>query len=120
MEVMLDTDILVEGLRGRLEFPEDLTYSISVITLYEVLRGFKDPYLAKYTLETRLKVYDLSNPVLLTAANIYRTLKERGNIPPEADLLIASTAITYNVPLWTRNYRHFSRFEEFGLKLFRR
>ena len=120
MEVMLDTDVLVDVLRGRLQLPEEISYSMSIITLYELLRGFKDPRIAKIFLESRFKVYDLSNPVLLTAANIYRALKEKGRIPPEADLLIASTAITYNVPLWTHNYRHFSRFKEFGLNLFRR
>ena len=120
MEVMLDTDVIVDALRGHVQLPEDLTYSISVITLYELLRGFKSPHVAKFFLESKFKVYELSNPVLLTAAQIYRRLKERGRLPPEADLLIASTAITHNVPLWTRNRRHFSRFKKFGLKLFRR
>lgn len=117
MEIMLDTDILIDVMRGRLELLPEHSYSISIITLYEVIRGMKRPRTAKYLLESRFSVYPLTNEIILKASEIYRALKARGAPIGEADLLIGATAAVTHLPLWTKNKRHFERLEEFGLEL---
>ncbi len=118
MEVMLDTDVLINVMRGKEFLPTKNTYSISLITLYEVVRGSKDPYLMKKILEVSFKVYPLENEVILKAAELYRQLRKEGIMVGEADLLIAATAIANDVTLFTHNVKHFARFTPFGLRLY--
>jgi tRNA(fMet)-specific endonuclease VapC len=120
VEVMLDTDVLIDVSKGKGELDPRNKYSISIITLYELIRGTSNPSLTKQLLESSFLIYPLDNPVLLKASEIYRDLKSKGKLISEADLLIGATAITYNIPLWTRNRRHFSNLLPYGLKLYRR
>jgi len=69
-----------------LQYDEPRTGSISVITLLELLRGVSD------------------------------WLRSRGETIPEADVIIAATAISRGVELKTRD-EHFARLVGYGLKL---
>jgi len=113
---MIDTDVLIDAERGVLELPE-ARCAISVITLYEFCRGKEDPAEAKRVLEEGFKVIPLTNPVLETAAEIWREFRRSGEPIDERDLLIGATAIAEGLPLMTRNRRHYERLERFGLRL---
>ncbi|AEA13613.1 PilT-like protein [Thermoproteus uzoniensis 768-20] len=118
VKVLVDTDVVIDCVKGRLELGEGVYY-ISEITLYELLRGFTDIERAKRLLEDIFLVVWNDNSILLRAAEIYRELRRRGVTISDADILIGATAIAKNMPLWTRNVKHFTPLAEFGLKLYR-
>ena len=99
---MLDTDVLIEVDRGREELP-DLPCFISVITLYEFVRGKVDPVRAKELVEEMCIVLPLSNDVVKRASIIWRELRRAGLLMDERDLLIGVTSIEAELPLWTDN-----------------
>jgi tRNA(fMet)-specific endonuclease VapC len=85
-----------------------------VISLYEVLRGRK--YLdakqqtATFTGFVRSNdVITLDDAIARTAADLYATLRREGRLLPDADLLIAATALAHGHTLVTSNLKHFER-----------
>ena len=111
---MLDTDIIVELLRER----RHEVGVISVVTLIEVLRGIETTKRAKVKelVEESFTIVSLDNKVIETYCNLYQKLKEEGATVPDADLLIAATAIYRSMNLKTRD-KHFERLRDLGLKL---
>lgn len=111
---LLDTDIIVELLRER----RHEVGGISIITLIEVLRGLEATKRAKVKelLEESFNTLSLDNEIIETYCNLYRTLRKEGALIPDADLLIAATAISRNMTLKTRD-EHFERLIKLGLKL---
>lgn len=111
---LLDTDIIIELLQTR----KYEVGAISVITLIEVLRGLQAEkrVKAKKLLEESFDVLNLDNKVIETYCSLYNKLKDEGRQMPEADLLIAATAISSDIALKTRD-EHFDRLIRLGLKL---
>jgi len=112
--ILFDTDAIIEMLRKkRYELG-----AISVVTLIEVLRGLnaEKRKRAKVLLEESFDILNLNNEVIETYCSIYQKLRKEGLIIPDADLLIAATAISNNMTLKTRD-EHFKRLEFLGLKL---
>ena len=114
--VLIDTDVLIDYVRGRRELPEGLVL-VSEATLYEFIRGTRDPAEAKRLLESQFVVVFSDNRVIELAARIWRTLREGGQPIEDRDLIIGATAIALGVPLLTGNRKHFERLREFGLEL---
>jgi len=114
--ILLDTDVLIEVLRRGIA-PHD--WAISVITLIEFLRGLNPSKISevKKRLEKAFTVIPLTDEVIETYCKLYGTLKEKGTLIPDADLLIAATSIALKVPLATVNTKRYSRLKEHGLKL---
>jgi predicted nucleic acid-binding protein len=111
---LLDTDVIVELLRER----RHEVGAISVVTLIEVLRGLEAGKRAKVKelLEGSFDMLTLDNEVIETYCGLHHKLREEGASIPDADLLIAATALSHNMTLKTRD-RHFERLRELGLKL---
>ena len=111
---LLDTDIILEMLRER----RHEVGAISVVTLIEILRGLeaRKRTRVKELLEESFNVQGLDNEIIETYCNLYRKLREEGVSIPDADLLIAATAMSRNMTLKTRD-EHFERLGELGLKL---
>ena len=111
---LLDTDIIVELLRKR----KYETGAISTITLIEVLRGLKPEKSTKVKklIEESFNTLTIDNKVIKTYCNLYQNLKNKGTLIPDADLLIAATAISHNIPLKTKD-KHFKRLKKLNLKL---
>ncbi|MEM1523623.1 MAG: type II toxin-antitoxin system VapC family toxin [Thermofilaceae archaeon] len=111
---LIDTSWLVELLR-RKSFEEG---AISLITLIEVLRGVPagKREIVKKLLEESFDVLGIDNSVVRIYCELYDELKKRGSLVPDADLLIASTAIAHNLVLRTKD-RHFKELVSHGLKL---
>ncbi|MDI6883930.1 MAG: type II toxin-antitoxin system VapC family toxin [Hadesarchaea archaeon] len=111
---MLDTNAVVALLKEKKHEPG----AISVLTLIEVMRGLatEKRALAKKLLEESFSVINLDNEVIEAYCSLYRELKRRGTPLPDADLLIAATAMSRDLALETGD-RHIKRLEEFGLKL---
>ena len=117
--VLVDTDILIDYYREKIDLPPGNIYYISTITLYEYTRGTRKPREAKKLLEESFIVAPLNNQVLLKSAEIWRNLKQRGALIDDRDLIIGATAITLNLKLYTKNTKHFKRLTEYGLQLFK-
>jgi len=111
---LLDTDIIIELLRKR----KHEVGAISTITLIEVLRGLdtEKRAKAKELLEESFNTQAINNKVIETYCTLYQKLRNEGTLIPDADLLIAATAITHNMILKTRD-EHFERLKTHGLKL---
>jgi tRNA(fMet)-specific endonuclease VapC len=54
-------------------------------------------------------IFGLSDAVMHTFAKTRGRLRQDGKLIADMDLLIAATAVTYDLTLLTRNLRHFER-----------
>lgn len=119
---LLDTDTLSAIMRGnpailaraRDYLAEHGAFAFSIITRYEILRGLK----AKNA-TTQLKAFDqfcetctilpLTDEIVVRAADIYATLKQRGEPIGDADILIGASALSHDLAILTNNEDHFRR-----------
>ena len=111
---LLDTDAVIDLLRER----RYEAGSISTVTLIEVLRGIPHEKRTeiKGLLEQSFDTKRLDNEAIVAYCALYDKLRETGETIPDADLLIAATAISHDLPLKTRD-RHFERLTSHGLSL---
>ncbi len=111
---LLDTSILIDNLRKG-SFEEGI---ISIITLIEVVRGVssRKREKVKQLLEKTYEVLNIDNNVIMKYCELYQKLKEEGKLIPDADLLIAATAMVNNLVLVTKD-KDFERLKEYGLQL---
>ena len=110
---LLDTDIVIQMVKEK-------KYSlgmISPITLIEVLRGIdaKKRSKVKQLLEESFPLLNIDNSIIETYCSIYQKLRKEGDLLPDADLLIAATAIAHNLTIETRD-DHFQRLKPMGLR----
>jgi len=117
LRILIDTDKLISIEKGEEELPEDECF-VSIITVYEFIRGRKDFLKAKKLIEEIAVSLDVDNKVIAKATEIWRTLKKEGQLIDDRDLLIGATAIVYDLHLYTGNKEHFERLQPFGLKLY--
>ena len=124
-EVLLDTDILSEYLRGNPKVVEKVeeyvqsydSINLSIITYYEMLNGllYKD---AKKQLKRFYEFIELNKIVPLTnrsveiSAAIQANLRKKGTEIGHTDTLIAGIAIANKLQLATNNTNHFKRIKE--------
>ena len=110
---LLDTGVIIDIIEKN-----DASGIISQFTLFEILRGIDDTKRpsAKQLLEESFIVLNIDDSIIEAYCKIYRKLKEDGNLLPEADLVIAATAIAHGLVLETRD-NHFKRLKPLGLKL---
>lgn len=99
--MLFDTSFLLDMLKEK-RFEEG---SISVITLIEILRGIRKEKRAmvKKLLEESFDVIRLDNKIIETYCELYNELKKGGLAMPDADLLIASAAISKKLRLKTKD-----------------
>lgn len=126
--VIIDTDILSALMRRESSVVETSgkyiahfgKFNISVITRYEILRGLKFKDVKK-----QIHIFDLfcemnniiqiTDEIIVKAADIYADLKRDGLLIPDADIIIASSAIVNDMSVATNNQDHFGRIK--GLHL---
>lgn len=130
MGVIIDTSVVIEAERGRLDFQrytrgrESEAFGLSVVTATELIHGIeradtevrrmKRSAFVEKVLET-FPLYPVDLAVARVYARIWARLSHQG-IPIGAhDMLIGATAISRGDSVVTFNPRHFSRIE--GLKI---
>ena len=128
MEICLDTDILIDFLRGKRKIMETierleeehelLTTSINVFELYYgAYRTGKDRNVkAVDELTGRLKILKLTERSAKISGEMLAELESDGKAIDFRDVLIAGIVMERDVTLFTGNKRHFQRVQ--GLKLF--
>ncbi len=124
-KTLLDTDVLSYLMRktpaalqrARDYLADHRQLTISLVTRFEILRGLKakraTAQLAAFdSFCTSNEVLPISDQVIVRAADIYADLHTRGQLIPDADILIAATALVSNLALATNNLSDFGRISE--------
>lgn len=126
MKYLLDTDAVIDHLRGKKKINDKIISegaSISIISYGELLYGaYKSQDKEKSTSMIKLfisdlsiKITNLSEEIMREYAEIKAKLELAGKKLDEFDLLNGATAKIHSFTLITRNIKHFKRIN--GLKL---
>ena len=111
---LFDTDIIIEMLKEK----KHRSGFVSPITLIEILRGIETGKRTKVKqlLEESFGLANIDNKTIEAYCDLYCKLRREGTLLPDADLLIAATAMAHDLSLETRD-DHFQRLKALGLKL---
>ena len=127
MKYLIDTDWTIHYLNGKQSILDQLIalrnegLSISVISLAEVYEGVYyslDPKSSQEGLNNFLKLVSIlpdSDEIAKIFGKVRGGLRKKGELIDDFDLMIASTAIHYNLIVLTNNRKHFERVE--GLEI---
>jgi tRNA(fMet)-specific endonuclease VapC len=109
-ELLVDTHVLIDHLRGTRRLPADVErLGVSVVSRCELFAGADEPQRLRRFLWPMIELAVDSAIAELAGMTRRRT----GIATPDA--LIAATALTHRIPLMTRNRRRFDRVE--GLRV---
>lgn len=121
-DCVLDSDVLIDALRGPgnsflARLLREGHPGTTVISTFELARGSVSDEELRRVLDllSELEVLTLDAPAALTAATIDSELGRAGLRLDTRDTLIAGIALRHDLPLITRNLRHFDRIR--GLRL---
>jgi tRNA(fMet)-specific endonuclease VapC len=121
MPYLIDTDILVNSIRGnekiakRISEVGSVPKAISIVSYGELLYGAKKSLQREKNCSIVYRIAEIFPIVGITRATIEAftelkvVLDERGERIEDFDLLIAATALSLNYTLVTNNTKHFQR-----------
>ena len=123
---LLDTDTLIYSLKGHETVIDNLarhqhdSLKISVVSLLELYYGAHKSQRVTSNLanvrrlEASFRILSVDTAITETFGMVKANLEKSGIPLDDFDLMIASTALSFNLTLVTNNEKHFSRIE--GLK----
>jgi predicted nucleic acid-binding protein len=85
---------------------------VTIGEIYEGAYGYADPHAHLATFRdflSQLEILDLNDPIMARFAAIRSDLRRRGQLISDFDILLAATALHYDLIVLTHNIRHFSR-----------
>ncbi len=127
--VCIDTDVLIDFLRGKKEtvekirkLEEEFDLATTTINIFELYFGAyktnkERNVKAVNDLVERIEVFGLSKKSAEIAGRMMAVLERKGLEIGIRDTMVAGIAIENDVGLLTRNLKHYKRLEEFGLRL---
>ena len=127
MSYLIDTNIIiyslknVESVQHKFQENRQVPKSISIVTYGELLYGAKkSPNPEKnlavvYRIKDLFPVISIDMPIIETFGDLKSRYRKIDIVIDDFDLLIASTAMTYNHILVTHNVKHFEKIE--GLQI---
>lgn len=121
MTYLVDSDWVAEYLKGRAPavnlldslFEEDL--AISIITFGEIYEGIYYNELVFRSFLRGVRVIGINRTIARRFALIRGKLRAEGQIISRSDILIAATALQYDLTLPTRNLSDFERIPDLKL-----
>lgn len=129
MLYMLDTNIVSYFAEGNLNVVSNLQrcllegneIGISVIAYYEIERGLKYINAYKkladfYDFVSQCKLIPVTTDSARKASDIYASLRRKGKIIEDADILIGASAIANNAVLVTNNEYHLGRVDDLKIE----
>ncbi len=119
-KICLDSNIIIDILKNKENILEILNkttgeFYTTTINIFEVLNGKKSEEAHLLLNSLKKEVFDTESATI--ASNLFKKLKDRGNLIDARDLFIASICISKEMHLLTRNKNHFERLKKYGLKL---
>ncbi len=121
--IILDTDVLIYFIKKKLlsAIVSKINCFLTFVSLYEYLRGSlyigKDLDNVKKELEESLIIIFPDNNDIKKLCELWVELRRKGMLINDRDLMIGAIAISKDLPLVTKNLKHFVRLKEYGLKL---
>ncbi len=122
--ILIDTSVVIEHLRKQnrrksilYRIADDYALYISTVVGFELYAGATDRQ-KQHDVQEILSwctLLPFSSDVAATAAALYRELKATNQLIEIRDIFIASTALTYTLPLMTLNLGHFDRIKRLQL-----
>jgi tRNA(fMet)-specific endonuclease VapC len=128
MAYLIDSDIIIYSLKKDKKTQanflknEKIPKFISIITYGELLYGAKkservEKNLAEvYRIKSLFPIIEIDLPVIEIFSDLKAKYRKTGIVIADFDLLIASTALTYNQILVTNNTTHFAKINELKLE----
>ena len=116
--MVVDTSIFIDYLRANnkaetslRKLPNDAKVYVSPVMLYELYMGATNTQKWKDVkiLTEDIPIIPFSKEVAEKSALLYQALKKKNQVIEFRDIFIAATALIYNLPVLTRNSKHFSR-----------
>ena|SRR3989338_4976568 len=126
MKYLLDTDVVVDHLRGKVKLEKSIvseSVSISIVSYGELIYGAEKSkekgrtkiLVKEFLQDLSIKILLLDRSIMEEYAKIKAELEIKGKKLDEFDLLIGATAKVNSLVLVTRNRKHFERIN--GLRL---
>lgn len=116
---LLDSDVLINHLRGANRLPEiffEVGVNISVLTYGEIQVGLRRKHAQKQKelfielLEVyQVNMIDVDHKVVQKFADLKYDLLNQGEFVGDIDTLIAATALVHNLSIYTANRKHFQK-----------
>jgi len=122
--ILADTSILIDYFRKSQKsnstlvklFEQGYDFCISTITTYEIYSGATSSQLSFWNQILKdIKVLPFDEPAVNAAIQINQTLKLKRKQIEIADLFIAATAISNDLPIATLNKKHFERIDALSI-----
>lgn len=121
MTIVVDTSVAIDHLRGRAEATRALTRALdegqrltaSVLTKMELeagLRPGEEPVTHRFY--DALEWATVDDAIAVRAGELAQAYRSSHSGADAIDFLIASTALSLEASLWTRNVRHFPMFAD--------
>ena len=122
--ILIDTSIVIEHLRKQnrrksilYRIADGYALHVSTIVEFELYAGATDRQ-KQHDIQEILSwctLLPFTSDVAATAAALYRELRATNQLLEIRDIFIASTALTYTLPLMTLNLGHFDRIKRLQL-----
>lgn len=88
-------------------------FAISIITHYEVLAGSNEKQDSFWTeFFDNIEILEFDVKASEEAVKIYKQLKKSNQMIDLADILIAATSISKDIPIATLNFKHFEKIKK--------
>ena len=128
MAYLIDTNIIIYSLKQhelvnqKFEDTKNIPKSISVVTYGELIYGArKSRHIEKnlaisYRIAELFPIINIERSIMDVFGEIKRTLERKGNIIDDMDILIAATALSYNLVLVTNDVNHFDRIKDLRIE----
>jgi tRNA(fMet)-specific endonuclease VapC len=123
-KVLIDTSVIIDYIRKKQKEKSDLyklfdkqyILYISAVSCFELYAGLNETN-RKLTeiILAHINRHNFDGDVAQNAALIYNNLKKRNQIIEIRDIFIAASAASLNIPLATKNIKHFARIQEIEL-----
>jgi len=123
MNYIIDSDVMIGLLKKKhevVEMIENIDMSdrgTSIICIGEIMEGLDEKQAMELTkFFGSIRIYDVNLDIIFIFVELRKTLRKKGQMIDNMDLLIASTCLANNLTLITGNVKHFERIKGLNIK----
>ncbi|OIP87455.1 hypothetical protein CO009_02675 [Candidatus Shapirobacteria bacterium CG_4_8_14_3_um_filter_35_11] len=123
MNYIIDSDVMIGLLKKKHEVVEMIKNidmsdrGTSIICIGEIMEGLDEKQAMELTkFFGSIRIYDVNLDIIFIFVELRKTLRKKGQMIDNMDLLIASTCLANNLTLITGNVKHFERIKGLNIK----